>query len=387
MTKQNRIASLLEKVKNRPILTALSALVSLFILVGTLVGTWATIKDLLFPPHKVALTNIEYILDVSRHMMEPYKNTTRLDIAKKTLLKNLRLWSDTDVLGFRVFGHGLTKKDHQDCKETQASVKLDTNKKDAIEKALREVQSNGGRAPLGRALVDAMNDFSDIDRFPPQKTKPKIIVITLGMDDCDKNFIDMVKEKQEFYSHLKLDFRIIGLGVNKKDVQRVRGIETLAKVLKGKTYLVDNQEEAERIGDKIYNQERFRIAHSTLFNALRDMSKNLNIAMESLNRKQFANAERTMKKSEGHFADTKTLFQELKSRQYNDVSREIVRLINAIREDQRKALLLVKEMATLIQRGDSRKMEELSQLVNLYNQVRNEYDSRRKDMEDRLEKL
>lgn len=299
----------------------------------------------------------------------------------------MRLWSDTDVLGLRVFGHGLTKKEEPDCKDTQASVKLDTNKKDAIEKALREVQSNGGRAPLGRALVDAMNDFSDIDRFPPQRTKPKIIVITLGMDDCDKNFIATVKEKQEFYSHLKLDFRIIGLGVKKKDVQRVRGIETLAKILKGKIYLVDNQEEAERIGDKIYNQERFRRAHHTLFNALRDMSKNLNIAMESLNRKQFANAERTMKKSEGHFADTKTLFQELKSRQYNDVSREIVRLINAIREDQRKALSLVKKMATLIQRGDSRKMEELSQLVNLYNQVRNEYDSRRKDMEDRLEKL
>ncbi len=333
-----------------------------------------------------ARTNIELVLDASSHMQAPYDNQTRFDIAKEELLNNLRPWSDNDVLGFRVFGHRFGVEDEKTCDDTKSLIELDYENVAAIKKALKGLKPKGGKALLGKALTEAMSEFNDVERFPPGKTKQTIIVITSGKDDCNPAYVRTVQKKLAYFPHLNIEYKLIGFGVEK--VREAQRIQELANILAGKAYFASNQEELNRLLKIFLIQEPFLNNNRELLDALNGLAKNLDMATQALNAKQLEKAEERISKSEVYFGQTKILFLELESRQYNDTAREVIELIRVMREDQRNGLSIVQQLEPLIPlEGDPQKIDQYNRLVSRYNQVAEEFKSRQRQMESLLRNL
>lgn len=383
MKKQNFVEAFLEKVKRNPLFAAVAALVTSIGILASLIGSWSTITAFFFPP-EASNINTEIVLDSSSRMLEAYENQTRLEIARQELLSILRLSTDSEVLGFRVFGSQSTPSEQDPCDNTKLLVKLGLKNVAAVTRSLKDIKPQGGKSPLGRTLALAIGDFNDTKRFPPDKHKT-IVVITAGFDDCDKEYAETLKKKIAAFPNLDIAFKVIGLGVRDQDAV---GLEALSALLKTQPRLVNKPQELNQVLKDALIREPFLTNEHDILDGLSNMAEKLNKAMAATGSDELSEAQKRLAEGEEYFVATKNLYEELKNRKYSDRAAQIIEIVRLLRDDQGTGLSYVRQIVSLVPLNkDPQKIQQYNKLLQSYNGAVNQHNARLTILNNLIEAL
>jgi hypothetical protein len=337
------------EAKTEPTVYRVAALVAGVGILASLVGSWSTIKDFFSTP-EASNINTEIVLDSSSRMLEPYENQTRFEIARQELISTLRLSTDSEVLGFRVFGGESTRGEQAPCDNTKLLVKLGLKNVTAVTRSLEDLKLQGGESPLGRTLALAIGDFNDTKRFPPEKHKT-VVVVTAGFDDCDPGYVETLKKKIGSFPNLDIAFKLIGLGVRAQDAS---GLEALSALLKTQTRFVAKPQELNQVLKDVLIRESFLTNERDILDGLSNMVEKLNNAMAATRSDEVGEAQKRLVEGEGYFARTQNLYEELKNRRYSDTAARIIETVRLLRDDQGRCLSYVRQIVSLVQGLDAR---------------------------------
>jgi Ca-activated chloride channel homolog len=148
------------------------------------------------------------IFDASNSMHNPYKQSTRIDVAKNMLYQFVDSLKKIDnlELALRVYGHQ-NQFPPQVCSDTKLEIPFALRNHESIKKKVREI-SPKGTTPIAESLILAADDFPKTN----QKTKDILILITDGVEECGGNLCDAA----EFLKKKGINFRplIIGVGLS-----------------------------------------------------------------------------------------------------------------------------------------------------------------------------
>lgn len=127
------------------------------------------------------LTRILFVFDASNSMNQKWGRETRIDIAKKTLIRSidsLRGIPNLEI-ALRVYGHqSPITATYQDCEDTKLEVPFGPNNHDFIISKIKSIRAKG-TTPIARSLEASAGDF------PDRKSRNIIILITDGIEACD----------------------------------------------------------------------------------------------------------------------------------------------------------------------------------------------------------
>ncbi|MCX6257355.1 MAG: VWA domain-containing protein [Bacteroidia bacterium] len=142
-----------------------------FLLPGIITG-----QEKIKPP----VTRILLILDASESMAERWETSSKINIARKLLLKTVDSLQFIPGLemGLRIYGHQSVVPP-QDCNDTRLEVPIGLNTADKIKQKLKYVQPKG-TTPIAHSLELAAKDFTDCDNC-----RNIIILFTDGLEACD----------------------------------------------------------------------------------------------------------------------------------------------------------------------------------------------------------
>ncbi len=124
-------------------------------------------------------TRILFLFDASGSMYAKMENDTRINVAKRTLVRmidSLRQYKNLEI-GLRVFGHIAPPHLH-DCKDTRLEVPFSPNNHEDMKNKILDIKPKGTTL-IAYSLEQAANDFPR-DRY----TKNLIILITDGLEEC-----------------------------------------------------------------------------------------------------------------------------------------------------------------------------------------------------------
>lgn len=127
------------------------------------------------------LTRILFVFDASNSMNQKWGRETRIEIAKKTLIRSvdsLRGIPNLEI-GLRVYGHqSPITATYQDCEDTKLEAPFATDNHDFIINKIKAIRAKG-TTPIARSLEAAAGDF------PDRNSRNIIILITDGIEACD----------------------------------------------------------------------------------------------------------------------------------------------------------------------------------------------------------
>lgn len=151
-------------------------------------------------------TRVLFILDASGSMNGKWKETTKMDMAKKILSHLSDSLSRENIpFAVRVFGH---QKDKSlvDCKDTKLELPFSPNNQLNLSKTLDRIAPKG-YSPIALSLESAVNDF------PLTKTEQRsvIILISDGFENCEGDACDASRKLQSAGIYLRP--YIVGLGL------------------------------------------------------------------------------------------------------------------------------------------------------------------------------
>lgn len=151
-------------------------------------------------------SRVLFIIDASGSMNGKWKETTKMDMAKKILTHLADSLSRENIpFAVRVFGH---QKDKSlvDCKDTKLELPFGVNNQQNLTKTLERVNPKG-YSPIALSLESAVNDF------PLTKTEQRsvIILISDGFENCDGDPCKASSKLQSAGIYLRP--YIVGLGL------------------------------------------------------------------------------------------------------------------------------------------------------------------------------
>lgn len=151
-------------------------------------------------------TRVLFILDASGSMNGKWKETTKMDMAKKILSHLSDSLSRENIpFAVRVFGH---QKDKSllDCKDTKLELPFNPNNQLNLPKTLDRIAPKG-YSPIALSLESAVNDF------PLTKTEQRsvIILISDGFENCEGDACEASRKLQSAGIYLRP--YIVGLGL------------------------------------------------------------------------------------------------------------------------------------------------------------------------------
>ncbi len=124
-------------------------------------------------------TRVLFILDASGSMAGKWKESTKMEMAKKIITHLADSLSRENIqFAVRVFGHQKDKS-FEDCKDTKLELPFNPSNSSLLPKTLDRIQAKG-YSPIALSLEAAINDF------PLTKTeqRPIIILISDGFENC-----------------------------------------------------------------------------------------------------------------------------------------------------------------------------------------------------------
>lgn len=154
------------------------------------------------------LTRILFILDASNSMHANFGQETRFVVAKRLLTKSIEELRGVENLeiALRVYGHqSIVTATYQDCNDTKLEVPFAKQNHDQIIRKIRTLQAKGC-TPIARSLEAAASDFPDAN------AKNIIILITDGLESCDRDPCVIARKLKEKGVNVK-PF-VIGLGLD-----------------------------------------------------------------------------------------------------------------------------------------------------------------------------
>ncbi len=151
-------------------------------------------------------SRVLFIIDASGSMNGKWKETTKMDMAKKILTHLADSLSRENIpFAVRVFGH---QKDKSlvDCKDTKLELPFSPNNQANLPKTLERVNPKG-YSPIALSLESAVNDF------PLTKTEQRsvIILISDGFENCEGDACNASAKLQAAGIYLRP--YIVGLGL------------------------------------------------------------------------------------------------------------------------------------------------------------------------------
>lgn len=188
------------------------------------------------PPPKKVEDNIEIVLDRSEAMKAPFENTTKIKAAIEAVNESMTLEvAEKDNLALRVFGGPCQENN------TELLVSFAQHNEENVQNKLEEVQVKG-QTTLACAVVEAIGDFNDPERFGD--VKKTIIIVTVGKDTCveepEKHIAEKLKGRD-----IDLKWRIIGIGVESKE--QLMSLRRLASAsipkIAGEVLIANNRED------------------------------------------------------------------------------------------------------------------------------------------------
>jgi von Willebrand factor type A domain len=363
-----------DRVKGHPVYAAGAAVVALLTLSGSLIQNWERVHNFVAPPPKAVRTNIEFVLDASNRMEQPYRDGTRFAIAKSELLSSLRGGSDSDVLGLRVFGHRRPADDSRTCEDTEVLVPLRTGAVEPIKRATGDVRPQG-KSSLGKAVIEALSDFNDTNRFQAGKTRQTVVVITAGVDDCDLNFIETVRNRASRAPELVVEFKFVGLGVEQVQAAQVN---ELARAVRGEAVFVRDANELRQALTAVVVHAAFIENNRELITTLDQMTVGLNDAVVALGANDSNRAGTRAEDARVLFGRTDPVFDELAKREFDDTSRRVLGVLSEMRKTQGEEMDIVGQMVSAARAQDT---ALFNRLADDYNRKANTYNSGKREVE------
>ena len=151
-------------------------------------------------------TRVLFILDASGSMNGKWKETTKMDMAKKILSHLSDSLSRENIpFAVRVFGH---QKDKSlvDCKDTKLELPFSPNNQTNLSKTLDRINPKG-YSPIALSLESAVNDFP----LTKAEQRSVIILISDGFENCEGDACDASRKLQSAGIYLRP--YIVGLGL------------------------------------------------------------------------------------------------------------------------------------------------------------------------------
>ncbi|MDX1686154.1 MAG: VWA domain-containing protein, partial [Saprospiraceae bacterium] len=150
-----------------------------------------------------------FIYDASKSMSEELNGQTKVNLVNEVLTNVVSAIPEDRSLGLLAYGHRKTK----DCEDIEWLASPDSMNKDEIVTALRSLSPRGS-APLGSAVANALKVVNEIEGGAT------VILITAGIETCGGNICEVVKDQG--YKGAKFKFHIIGLGIEKMNIDALR---------------------------------------------------------------------------------------------------------------------------------------------------------------------
>lgn len=162
-----------------------------------------------FAQEQKAPSPILIIYDASGSMWGQLEGKTKKEIAAQVLTTTVNKLPENQGIGLMAYGH----REKGDCNDIEFLVNLSNNSKKKITEAVNSINSLG-KTPLARSATLAINSLQD------NKTKATIILITDGIESCDGNICDVVKNAKAGGIDFKL--HIVGFGLKEGETEQLK---------------------------------------------------------------------------------------------------------------------------------------------------------------------
>ncbi len=142
--------------------------------------------------------NLLIILDTSSSMDEPFKNSTKIEMAKQVLDELVDKIPDGTNVGLRIFGG---------CQVSRLIVPMGPINRAALRAQIQAIET-GGPTPIAYALTQAQRDFANV-------SGPDLVVLVSdGRENCASDWWNApVKAAQALVKKYKLKIRVVGFDV------------------------------------------------------------------------------------------------------------------------------------------------------------------------------
>jgi hypothetical protein len=300
----------------------LTLVTAVFALVGP-PKLWDVISDALsseLPPD-----NTQYVLDASAAMgVEFGEDETKLTAAGRTIADAVE-GREGVGLALRRFGGA--------CGEPgDLLVDFGDDRADEIAEAARD-QEAAGEPNLVNAVVAAIDDYSDVDRFPRDPGfERRIIVVTGSADGCFGDSAAEQIRRRMAQTGVQLDFTFVGVAVPAEERDSLRKV---ADDLESPVVFADTDAELEQVVD--YLELEPVLADSREILQVHDAVIDELIVFDQLERAgRFAEAEPALHRAEAAFARTEPRFEAIGTRTSRPEVRSLHELLGTARVIQQQ---------------------------------------------------
>jgi hypothetical protein len=221
----------------KPWFRATAAVVGMVATLATLVGIfWGPISDLF--SSELPASNTEIVLDASEEMADEFdEGDSKLEAAAAGIGEFVAPRAN-EGFALRRFGG--------DCGEAgDLVVDFGADNGDDVRDAAAE-QEPSGASNLGNAVIAALDDFNDQDKFPDQDAPRRVLIFAGTADQCLGDDAADVIRREVGRSAVDLEFQLVGMKVS--DAARA-GLKSITNELGREAALVvvDDNEELEDV--------------------------------------------------------------------------------------------------------------------------------------------
>jgi hypothetical protein len=326
-----------------------AAVLGLVAVVFSLIGPpnlWDAIANLFsdeLPP-----SDTQYVVDASAAMGAPFgsgEGETKLSAAAETIAAAV-VSLESEGLALRRFGGS--------CEDSgDLLVAFGDGHADDVGEAARE-QSPEGASNLVNAVVAAIDDFNDGDRFPSDREFVKRIVVVAGTSDAcfEEDAAEMIRRRLE-QADIVLDFTFVGVAVPEDERDRLREV---AGDLEAPVIFADTDEELGRAVE--YLELEPALADSQAVQEIHNaVIESLNLFITRLNAGQFDEAATALGESNEEFAGTESRFASIGARLTRPEVVAVHSLVGRAREIQEELIArgqTLLEVARSLEDGEPR---------------------------------
>jgi hypothetical protein len=307
-----------------------AAVLGVVAVVFTLVGPpklWDVISDAFsseLPPD-----NTQYILDASAAMGVPFGDEgTKLTAAARTIARAV---APHEAVGLALRRFGGTCEERGDL-----LVDFGEGRADEVAEAAAD-QDAAGESNLANAVIAAIDDYNDDDRFPSDRDiKKRIVVVTGSADACLGEDASEQIRRRITQTGIELDFTFVGVAVPEEERDRLRAV---ASDLESPALFADTDDELAdvveylEIEPVVRDGETASEIHNTVI-------EELNVFNDALNNGNLAPAERALRRSEAALEDTQAPYERIGERQTRPAFVELYGVLGRAREIQRELIAL-----------------------------------------------
>ena len=344
---------------------------------GAAVALWGPIRDLFTSP--APRINTAIVMDVSETMAQPFGGPggTKLTAAARSIQGYAK---ERDSEGLALLRAGTT------CDAgAELVVDFGRDRASAIRQAAKD-QSPGGSANLVDAIVDAIGELTDPDRFQGGGHKQRIAVFTSAGDDCDAEAAELKIRRAVEDTGIEVDFTFVGLAIPDDQRQQLRDLA--AEFDDGEALFADTDEELGKVTRYIDVKPVLDDVDEVL-GIHRDVNEEVNAFIAGLNGEKFDAAERALANARRRLDATTARFESLGERHDRQDLRDLHRLVGRSRKVQDQLLELGDRLLELARQSqDERQPKEYDNGIAEWNGLiarHNETVARSQERLDRLQ--